>query len=675
MQRRTTLIFRVCCVLCALAHGGCKSEIVIMAAPRVTPEPPRVLPDPNPGLRAGAYRIDITPPPGLPSLGFSIAAKHKRFKGHQTRLRAYCLVLEDARGERIALVTMDLAWSSTIVRWKIAEVVRDYGISVDRILLAGTHTHGGPSGFSSWALFNNQFFGPGGYDRELVSFLVERISYAIGQACDRLEKAQLAVHQTLVTDLTESRSRKAHLLNPEVPIGSDGIDPLLTVFRVESLGGKPIGAFCVFAGHPTVSGPRRNLWHADVFGVATSKARRLIGQQDEAFVVALANGSEGDVVFRWRHGGAQDHATTVYFGSCLAKRIEETWNSATARDFDTKPLLASRLEQHELPGVAVRSGKTFAREPRAGVAGIGGSEEGYSCFYPVFAREGMRRSFPRGDHGAKSAAFGPFQPLLMSRKTAPTFAPIQVIRIGEYYLIAFPFEATVQNAVRIRQHVKQELAGAGVVTTEAKILVISAANDYCMYCATAEEYDAQHYEGAYTLYGPNAAQFLAERSANVAAALARGDGKPRLHGFTFPVGQWAEGRHAMPAAPTSDPTPIKRDLDRPRLDGDQITMRWWGLPRDRILIHSNWLVEVKAKDKRKIFKTADGPENDLGLYFEVELLKERDGKGRWQVTWHLNDRVPAGTYQFVLADRPGARTESSEFFDVPPVSDRQPCCP
>ncbi len=667
MQRRTTLIFMVCCVLCVLAHGGCKSEIVTMAAPRVTPEPPRVLPE-NPVLRAGAYRIDITPPPGLPSLGFAIAAKHRSFKGHQTRLRAYCLVLEDARGERIVLVTMDLAWSSTIVRWKIAEAVEDLGISVDRILLAGTHTHNGPAGFSSWALFNDQFLAPGGYDRELVSFLVERISYAIGRACEKLEPARLAVGQTKVTDLTENRSLKAHRLNPDVAPDSLGIDPLLTVFRVESHSGKPIGAFCVFAGHPTVSGPRRKLWHADVFGVATAKASQLIGPPDEDFVVALANGSEGDVVFKWNDGGAQDHATTVDYGSRLAERIEQTWNSAGA--FDTDLLLSSRLEQHDLPGASLDSSKTLAKEPRAGVSAIGGSEEGYSWLHPIFAREGMRAWFPGGDHGAKSYALGPFQPLLMNRQTAPTVAPIQVIRIGEYHLVALPCEVTVQNAVRLRAHVKQELADAGVVTTEAKILVISAANDYCLYCATAEEYDAQHYEGGFTLYGPNVARFLTERSADVAAALARGDEKPCLGKFEFPVGHWAQGRHAMPAKPTCDPTPIERVLYYPHSDGDQITMCWWGLPRDRILIHSSWLVGVKAKDRQKIFKTADGPENDLGLNFEVELLKERDGKGLWRVTWHLNDRIPAGTYQFVLADRPGALEESSEFFEIPPVSGR-----
>lgn len=676
MQRRTTFIFKVCCVLCALAHGGCKSKIVIMTAPIVKLKLLKASPDGCKGLYAGACQVDITPPPGLPSLGFSIAAKHKRFKGHQTRLRAYCLVLEDARGERIALVTMDLAWSSTILRWKIAEAVQVYGITVDRILLAGTHTHGGPAGFSSWALFNDQILGPGGYDRELVNFLVKRISEAIVEACRRLEPARLAVLQTLVTDLTENRSRKAHLLNPDVPIGSDGIDPLLTVFRVESRPEKgkpkkPIGAFCVFAGHPTVSGPRRNLWHADVFGVATSKARRLIGQQDKDFVVALANGSEGDVVFRWRHGGAQDHTTTVYFGSCLAKRIVRTWNSASECYFDPNPLLASRLEQHDLPGAALRSGKMLAREPSAGVGGIGGSEEGYSCFYPVLAREGKRKWFPGGDHGAKSAAFGPFQPLILSRKTAPTFAPIQVIRIGEYYLVALPFEVTAQNAVRIRQHVKDELEDTGVDTTERKILVISAANDYCFYCATAEEYDAQHYEGAFTYYGPNTAQFLAERSANVAVALARGDKQPTLHGFTFPVGQWAQGGHAMPATPTSDPT-TERILYLPHSDGHQITMLWWGLPRDRIRIHSGWLVGVREKDKRKIFETkdGDGPENDLGLNFEVELLNQRNRKGLWKVTWHLNDQIPGGTYQFVIAKRPGAPKVSSECFEVPPVRDR-----
>ncbi len=74
--------------------------------PRALPAP--VSPPPNrsaSGFRAGFGRADITPPPGVGLFGYGPESKEAR--GYRFRLNARALVLEDARGERIAFVVAD----------------------------------------------------------------------------------------------------------------------------------------------------------------------------------------------------------------------------------------------------------------------------------------------------------------------------------------------------------------------------------------------------------------------------------------------------------------------------------------------------------------------------------------------------------------------------------------
>ena len=49
----------------------------------------------------------------------------------------------------------------------------------------------------------------------------------------------------------------------------------------------------------------------------------------------------------------------------------------------------------------------------------------------------------------------------------------------------------------------------------------SVANEYSGYCATAEEYGRQHYEGGHTLYGPKTQPFLAAHAARLAGETVR----------------------------------------------------------------------------------------------------------------------------------------------------------
>ncbi|MHC4449308.1 MAG: neutral/alkaline non-lysosomal ceramidase N-terminal domain-containing protein [Planctomycetota bacterium] len=637
----------------AACHGPARIEL-----PAPLPAPAA---SPTGEFRAGARQVDITPPPGLPSLGYVIAAEHATYDGHQTRLRTQAIVLEDEAGLRIALVTMDLAWSSTILRWKVAERVREScGISADRILLAGTHSHTGPAGFSSWHMYNDQVYRAGGYDAELVDFLVRRIVSAIEGACAALQPARMLVRHRDLAEFTRNRSAEAHAANEGLTANGLDVDPRLTLIRIVARSGEAIAGFCVFSGHPTTTGPAQNLWHADVFGIAVHEAQRRIAGPHSDFVVALANGSAGDVSFDWQRGGEQSHEMAMIFGQRLAEQIRLLWEESA--ELGSTVTVDSRLEHHTLPGATVAPNKTPAGEPRMGKPALGGAEDGPTWLSPAFAREGRRRSSPRGEHGAKRHAFGFAQRWFVNLENAPTFAPIQVIRIGDIRMVALPFEMTVESARRLRELVASRLQQLGV---ETDVLVISTANDYASYCTTNEEYGQQHYEGASTLYGPHVAEFVRERSAAVAVAMERGAPQPAWSKLPLPVGSAAAELHAMPT-PIGDKQPwVYRRLVDPQVVDGQASMHWWGLPRQRIQVDSGWLVcvETQGPDGWEPLAIEGEREDDRGLYFEVELIRNREQLSLWQVRWKPGDRVDRNrTYRFVIARRRGAARAASAPF-------------
>jgi hypothetical protein len=95
------------------------------------------------GWRAGVATIDITPAPGLWMAGF--AARTEPARGAAMPLHAKALALEDGRGRRAVLVTLDLlgvtgGMAATIA----AEADRRYQLPRAALMLNASHTHCGP---------------------------------------------------------------------------------------------------------------------------------------------------------------------------------------------------------------------------------------------------------------------------------------------------------------------------------------------------------------------------------------------------------------------------------------------------------------------------------------------------------------------------------------------------
>src|SRR5258706_14940680 len=140
-------------LLAAWILTGCSSDIIHIKSFRV----PAL--EPHGRFLAGVARVDITPPPGYPLGGHSIGGRMAR--GYWTHLYVRAFYFEDSTGHNLAMVSYELFAIPAGLHAKVAQLVADkyhIPVSPQSLVLAATHTHHGPAGYMSSAVFN--FCGP-----------------------------------------------------------------------------------------------------------------------------------------------------------------------------------------------------------------------------------------------------------------------------------------------------------------------------------------------------------------------------------------------------------------------------------------------------------------------------------------------------------------------------------
>ena len=94
-------------------------------------------------FRAGVARLNITPEGPIWLSGY--AARNRPSEGKLTELWAKALALEDAKGGRLVVVTVDLiGLPRSLAEEVAARVQKQWGLERARLLLNASHTHTGP---------------------------------------------------------------------------------------------------------------------------------------------------------------------------------------------------------------------------------------------------------------------------------------------------------------------------------------------------------------------------------------------------------------------------------------------------------------------------------------------------------------------------------------------------
>ncbi|HZM27495.1 MAG TPA: neutral/alkaline non-lysosomal ceramidase N-terminal domain-containing protein, partial [Gemmatimonadales bacterium] len=223
-------------------------------------------------------------------------------------------------------------------------------------------------------------------------------------------------------------------------------------------------------------------------------------------------------------------------------------------------------------------------------------------------------------------------------------AQLAVVRVGGLLLAAVPAEPTTNAGWELSDAVRSGAVEVGA--PPERVAILGLANGYIHYVATEEEYRAQHYEGASTIYGPATARVLAREFHEMAVTI-RGPAAPSPPDEQLPITVYpGPPRQLLPRPGIG--ARVERAVLRVECDPHEIIAEWRDLAPADLLPTDDWLLTF--------WNRAEGAPDEPVAWddrpdVEVRpLAAMKDGGWRWQARWR--PAIP-GRYQFVLPARAG----------------------
>lgn len=275
-------------------------------------------------LTAGAARVDITPPVGVPLGGFGEAPRRLSMPdldpfnyytlfapsvGVLDPLYARALVLSDGT-DKVAIVTLDgIATTDRMVQLAHQEATRlGASIPFENVLMCASHTHSGPGAISPgwfWQIVAMDLYVP-----SVEADVARGIGRAIYEADSQLAPAAVASGSSVLSGMTKNRRDgvSPYLTRADV-------DPELGVIRIDRPDGTPVATVWNYSIHGLGYWSDNMYFSADIMGNASAKVEASIGG-----VCLFANGAEGDINPEARGSVEVDHDGTVFADEIVRTR-------------------------------------------------------------------------------------------------------------------------------------------------------------------------------------------------------------------------------------------------------------------------------------------------------------------------------------------------------------------
>ena len=477
------------------------------------------------------------------------------------RLHARAFVVADDSDSRVAFVSLDGGMGSDLLNIKVlarvGELLGDSSIyNYDNLAISGTHSHSGPAGFLQYVLYQ---FTSLGYVEETMDAFVEGISQAIVKAHNNLEEGSISYTTgNKLMDSNINRSPSSYLLNPEderalyEDLGDTDKNMLLLKFA--SAQGTDLGMLNWFAVHGTCMNNTNKLISGDNKGLASYLFEKDMNGQDVLpgsgkFVAAFASTNLGDVSPNTQgpvcHSGPNEgqpcdfdkstckddkgkdkneacyslgpgedmFESTKIIGTNQYKHAKDLYEKATEKlegkvDFRHSFLDMRNKEVTLADGSKGRTcpaalGYSFAAGTTDG-PGMFDFTQGTNSSSPFWNVVSGFISKPTEDEIACQAP----KPILLNTGDVekpydwdPVTVPISIFQIGDLFILNAPGELTTMAGRRLRRSIESVLKSGGVANPVVTIAGLT--NTYTHYITTFEEYQAQRYEAASTLYGPH----------------------------------------------------------------------------------------------------------------------------------------------------------------------------
>lgn len=527
-----------------LLAGAAAGTLALGTATAVAPgraAPAQAAPDTGDYL-IGMGISDITGPAAeCGMMGYS--QQDQTTAGIHLRPRARAFVFA-AGGQRVVFAVAENAMIfQSVHRGVLAELARRFGdLYTERnVLLTSTHSHAVCGGAAHDYAYNLSILG---FQQQVYDAEVGGLVEAIAAAHADLAPGALALGRAELHNASVNRSRVAFDRNPDADKVHfpAAIDPAVTALSI-SRGGRPTGSITWFATHNTSMSNKNRLISSDNKGYAAFACEHLehgVRYLDEGapgFVAAFAQTNAGDMSpnlnLQPSSGPTDDEFDNTRI---LGERQYDAARAAVPAAHPVTGSIESVFCYIDLADITVDGRFTPDGAPghtapaAAGVSLLAGSVEDGPGLPGGPIPEGVRNPFldalggdPHrpapawlADAQAPKAIAVPFS-LLPPAPWVPNIVPIQLVRIGELYLAAAGGEFTIVAGLRVRRAVA---AALGVELQQ--VLLQGYANAYHEYVTTPEEYDAQQYEGASTLFGRYTLPAYQQEFTRLAVALGAG---------------------------------------------------------------------------------------------------------------------------------------------------------
>lgn len=471
--------------------------------------------------------------------------------------RAFIVGSPSSPSERVVYMVLDTQSGDTAIRNGILEGLQalgpDYAVyTKDNVAVTGTHSHSGPGAWLNYLLPQITSLG---FDKQSYQAIVDGAVLSIKRAHQGLALGTVSVGSGKIANANINRSLFAYLANPAAERARypDDVDKTMTLLKfTRASDGKAMGILNWFAVHGTSMLGNQTLVTGDNKGVAAYLFEEAIAgnaNAAEGFVAGFSQANVGDTSpnvlgaycedgtnqqcrlndSTCANGKSQDcHGRGPFFGlndggskSCyeIGKRQADGARSI----FDTAsftPIAGNVRSFHTFVDFSnytfrLTNGSLATTCPAAmGNSFAAGTTDGPGAL-----------DFVQNDPGAPSNPFWNIvgsaiappsakqlacqwpKPVLLNVGQAntpypwsPNIVDIQTMRIGQFFIVVSPGEATTMSGRRWREAV-HNAAKADSLASEPIVVLGGPANTYAHYIATEEEYSIQRYEGASTLYG------------------------------------------------------------------------------------------------------------------------------------------------------------------------------
>ncbi|OOF97049.1 hypothetical protein ASPCADRAFT_128757 [Aspergillus carbonarius ITEM 5010] len=478
--------------------------------------------------------------------------------------RAFIIANAQSPDDTFIYLVVDAQSGDTAVRHGVLEGLASLGSDYARyteqnVALTGTHSHSGPGAWMNYLLPQ---IPTKGFDKQSYQALVDGVILSIQRAHESLAPGRLSFGSIDLEDANINRSPYAYDANPaeEKARYSANVDKTLTLLRFDrESDNKTTAVLTFFPVHGTSLYENNTLITGDNKGVAAWLFERSV-QSDQRFaddfVAGFSQSNVGDtspnVLGAWCEDGTGQeckysdstcggktedcHGRGPFFRekdngakSCFeigrlqyaaAKELYgqldtnpvRILSSTDVRSFHVYQDLSNYTFQSPFNGSTLKTcsaalGFSFAAGTTdgPGVMDFTQNGTGPADSNPLWY---VARAFVHQPSKEQQACQAPKEvlldvgPITQPYAWAPNVVDIQLLRVGQLFIIISTSEATTMSGRRWKEAIAQ--SATDVLSVAEPLVVLGApSNSYAHYVATEEEYGVQRYEGSSTLYGPS----------------------------------------------------------------------------------------------------------------------------------------------------------------------------